>query len=54
VKVEIGVALKKEREAYLFTLTDVMISSFSMAGEGPNPPETFTLNFKGFRVKTPS
>lgn len=51
VKLELGLGRGKEREAYLFSFTDAHLVSFSVAGDGKDPRETFALDFKDMRVK---
>lgn len=50
-KLELSFARGKEREAYLFSFTDAFLVSFSVAGDGKDPRETFALDFNDMRVK---
>lgn len=52
VKLELDLGPGKERAAYLFSFTEAHLVSFSVAGEGKDPRETFVLDFKTMRVKT--
>lgn len=51
VKIVLGETPGKKGEGFLYTLTDVLLVSFSLSGEGGDPRETFVLNCKDFRIK---